>query len=96
MATIDSILQDTKECYITGAKTGLHCHHVFGGPNRNNSEKYGLWVWLRSDWHNMSDYGVHFNKDLRQRLQAQAQEKAMEHYGWSVEDFTKIFGRNYI
>lgn len=91
-----SIIQDEKQCYVTGSTINLHKHHIFNASNRKHSEKYGLWVYLRADWHNMSDYGVHFNKDLRQRLQAQAQEKAMEYYGWNIEDFIKIFGRNYL
>lgn len=41
-----SILQDEKECYITGLKEGLHKHHIYPGANRKNSEKYGFWVWL--------------------------------------------------
>ena len=91
-----SIIQDTKECYITGSTHDLHEHHIFGGPNRKISEKYGLKIWLRSDWHNMSRYGVHFNKEFADSLKRHAQEKAMERYGWSKEEFIKIFGRNYI
>ena len=92
-----SILQDKKECFLTGATYDLHEHHVFFGTgNRKISEKYGLKVWLRADLHNMSDEGVHFNKELDLQLKRMAQEKAMEHYGWSVEEFIKIIGRSHI
>ena len=48
---MDSILQATRECYITGATDGLHKHHIyFGNPNRRISEANGFWVWLRWDW----------------------------------------------
>ncbi len=92
-----SIIQDRKECYVTGSTPDLHEHHIFFGTgSRRLSEKYGLKVWLRPDWHNASDYGVHSDKDFEIKLKQMAQKKAMEHYGWSVEDFIKIFGRNYI
>lgn len=92
-----SIIQTEKECYITGTPYNLHEHHIFEGRGiRQLSEKYGLKVWLRADWHNMSNYGVHFNKELDLSLKQMAQKKAMEHYGWSTEDFIKIFGRNYL
>ena len=29
-------------------------------------------------------------------LQAVSQRRAMEHYGWSVEDFIQRFGRSYV
>lgn len=82
-----SILQERKECFITGATEGLHCHHIFGGKNRRLSEQYGLKVWLRYDWHNGSDYGVHgkYGSKLSRDLKAYAQQRAMEHYGWTVE-----------
>lgn len=92
-----SIIQDTKECYITGTPYNLHEHHIiYGNGLRKLSEKYGLKVWLRADWHNMADYGVHFNKALDLELKQMAQRKAMEHYGWTVEQFIEIFGRSYL
>lgn len=91
-----TILQSNKECYITQSMSGLHKHHIFGGANRRKSEKYGLWVWLRADWHNMSDYGVHFNKELAHRLKREAQSAAMRRYGWTKEQFIAMFGRNYL
>ena len=91
-----TIFQNNKECYITQSTSGLHKHHIFGSANRKKSEKYGLWVWLRADWHNMSDYGVHFNKELSYRIKREAQAAAMQKYGWTKEQFIAIFGRNYL
>jgi len=35
-----SILQEKKECYVTGRTYGLHKHHVFEGTaNRKKSDK---------------------------------------------------------
>lgn len=91
-----SILQDEKVCYITGSNMDLHEHHIFGGGNRKLSEQYGLKVWLRADWHNMSGYGVHFNPELDKRLKQEAQNAAMERYGWTTAEWIKVFGRNYL
>ena len=92
-----SIIQNEKECYITGSTDNLHEHHIiYGNGFRKLSEKYGLKVWLRADWHNMADYGVHFDKNLDLELKQMAQRKAMKHYGWTVEQFIKIFGKSYI
>lgn len=94
---MDSIMQAKKECYVTGSTVQLHMHHIFMGKNRALSEKYGLKVWLRYDWHNGSNYGVHNgNTVLDEKLKKAAQEKAMEVYGWTKEDFIRIFGRNYL
>ena len=97
-----SIVQgDRSHCYICG-KNGradpLDCHHVFfGTANRSKSEKYGLKVYLcHSACHIFGENAVHRNAKICRELQAKAQKIAMEHYGWSAEDFIAIFGRNYI
>ena len=90
-----SIIQTEKECYITGCTFNLHEHHVYGGSRRKISEKYGLKIWLRSDWHNIADYSVHRDTELDKRIKAEVQELAMKHYGWTVEDFIRLFGKNY-
>ncbi len=90
-----SIMQTKKECFITGYIYNLHKHHIFEGTaNRRLSEQYGLWVWLRADWHNLADYGVHFNKELDRKLKVLAQEKFEEKYGHNK--FMEVFKKNYI
>jgi hypothetical protein len=75
----------------------LDCHHVFGAANRNKSEKYGLTVYLHhSKCHIFGENAVHKNAEINRKLQAIAQKKAMKHYGWSIEDFRKEFGKNYL
>ncbi len=91
-----SIIQGEKVCFITGDSYNLHSHHIFGGSCRKLSEKYGLKIWLRADWHNMSNYGIHFDSELNNRVKKVTQKIAMAFYGWSTEDFIRIFGRNYI
>ena len=93
-----SIIQPEKDkCYICGQNGGywgLDEHHVFSGANRKKSEKYGLKVYLCHDRCHLN--GVHKKADLNRWLRARAQKIAMNHYGWSVEDFIKIFGKNYL
>lgn len=91
-----SIVQKEKVCYITGDEYNLHEHHVFNGANRKKSEKYGLKIYLRADWHNMEKYSVHMDAEFDRKIKAEVQQIAMAHYDWSVEDFIRIFGKNYI
>jgi hypothetical protein len=90
-----SIMQNDKRSYLSGRSDNLHKHHIYyGSCNRKNSEKYGCWVWLTSDEHNMSDIGVHFNKGLDNYLKRTCQIVFEQLY--SHERFMQVFGRNYI
>ena len=82
--------------YSTERFEGSHKHHIFGASNRKKSEQLGLYIFLTPAMHNMSDYGVHFNKAFDTELKQIGQRAAMEHYDWSVEDFRREFGRNYL
>lgn len=92
-----SILQkDTNRCFICGSWRWLEWHHVFGAALKKISEKYGLMVRLCHYCHNEPPFGVHQNREIRRKLQAFAQQKAMDHNGWSIEDFIKEFHKNYL
>ena len=94
---MDSILQKNKgKCLICGSRQWLECHHVFGAAERDASDEYGLKVYLCHYCHNEPPNGVHHNKAVRIKLQRYAQQRAMEHYGWSIEDFRSIFHKNYL
>ena len=98
---VKSIIQeDRKHCFLCGMNANLEpldCHHVFGGANRNLSEEYGLKVYLHhSKCHIFGKNSVHQNAEVSRRLKAIAQQKAMEYYGWTVEDFRRIFGKSYV
>ena len=89
-----SILQDEKKCYITGSTNNLHKHHVYMGSDRKKGDKWGCWVWLRADWHNMSSHGVHFNKELDLKLKREMQEAFEKKYG--KKKFFEVFHKNYL
>ncbi|WP_101908851.1 hypothetical protein [Marasmitruncus massiliensis] len=90
-----SILQDDKECFATQSTSNLHKHHIFfGNGYRKISENNGFWVWLRQDWHNGEDYGVHSNRQFDLKLKRQCQAKFEETH--SHEEFMRLIGRNYL
>ena len=92
---MDSILQDSRECYITGATQGLHKHHIFfGNPLRQISEMNGFWVWLRHDWHNGREYGVHFDRWLDLKLKQECQMAYEKNH--SRAEFRSIIGKSYL
>lgn len=75
----------------------LESHHIYNGnPNRKLSEKYGLKVYLCHYCHNEPPNGVHFNSMINLCLKANTQKKAMEYYGWDIDTFRSIFGKNYL
>jgi len=92
---MNSIIQSKKECYVCHRQGVLHKHHVFGGSNRKNSERYGMTVWLCPADHNMSDKGIHFNRKLDLRIKCACQEKWLQS-GRTKEEFIRIFGKWWI
>ena len=52
------------KCFFTGSTSNLVRHEVFyGTANRKLSKEWGCWVYLTPQMHNMSNQGVHFNKE---------------------------------
>ncbi len=96
-----SIIQKNDDvCYLCGRRFRrgefLDKHHVFFGPYREKSEKYGLTVKLwHFSCHIFGDKSVHVNARVCHDLQADVQKKAMEHYGWTTSDFIRLFGKDY-
>lgn len=91
-----SIISNEKRCYMCGSYQWIEIHHIFGAANRDKSTKYGLVVPLCHYCHNEYPNGVHQNKENRLKLQRIAQMRAMKKYGWTTEEFIKIFGKNYL
>lgn len=90
-----SIISNERQCFVCHTTFNLHRHHIiYGMANRKQSEKYGCWVYLCAYHHNMSNEGVHFNKELDIKLKRLAQQKFIETY--PDLDFIKEFGRNYL
>lgn len=84
------------QCFLCGRYGQLERHHLFGGANRKKSTKYGLVVDLCHYCHNEPPNGAHHNKQTMQRLHEYGQTIAMYQNGWTIEDFIREFGRNYL
>jgi hypothetical protein len=95
-----SILQEDRECYLcgkNGASDPLDVHHIFNGAYRKKSEKYGLKVYLcHNSCHIFGKNAVHQSGAVSNALKAEAQQKAMDYYGWTIEEFRELFGKNYL
>lgn len=92
-----SILQDKKECFVTGNTEGLHKHHIFfGTANREISDQHGLWVWLSWYLHVAdSPYKTPHNDNqtdraLRKICQAEYEKTHTR------DEFMDLIGRNYL
>ena len=55
------------QCYRCGRTCQTEKHHIFAGPNRKLSEKYGLTVHLCHACHNEPPAGAHFSKETADR-----------------------------
>lgn len=104
-----SIMQSAKECYLCRKDArllgylgglpsdGLHRHHVmFGTANRQQSERYGLWVWLCVKHHNEDRglYAVHFNKEVNIQLRMDAERIFLQTHSFS--EWMDVFKVNYL
>ena len=89
-----------KECFLCGRNGNcdpLERHHIFEGPLRNSSEKYGLVVDLCGDrCHRNGSNSAHRNKETADYLHRYGQKKFMEENNATAEEFRKIFRKNYL
>lgn len=84
-------------CGRNGMVDPLDKHHIFGGAFRKKSEKLGLTVYLcHSRCHENGREAAHKNKDTMLALKQYGQRKAMEENDWTVDDFRREFGKNYL
>ena len=94
-----SILGSRKgRCYLCSRYGQTEEHHIFGGPNRTLSEKYGLKVYLCISCHRTGSKAVHDSmngSENRQILHEDAQKAFEAHWG-TRGYFMEIFGRNYL
>ena len=78
---------------------GSHRHEIFGGfssGNRDKSIEDGLVIFLRPEDHNMSNKGIHFNKEFDLYAKRKAQLRWMEFYGKTEEQFRERYGKSWL
>ena len=81
------------KCYMCGSVGFTHEHHVFSGTARRRlSEEHGLKVYLCPDCHRR----VHADAKLAQILKKHTEKMWMLENQKTIEDFIKVFGKNYI
>lgn len=96
-----SIIQPEKDfCYICSNVyqkyylQELEEHHIFGGPDRTNSERCGLKVYLCRSHHREGPEAAHQNRITNLWLKERAQRIFEEKH--SREEFVEIFKKNYL
>ena len=72
----------------------VHEHHIYDGPNRQNSEAEGLKVYLCLDHHIMGPEAVH-NNHKNMRILHRDGQRAYERTH-SRAEFMSLIGRNYL
>ena len=89
---MDTIIQDTRECYRCGKTEPLHLHHLLAGSYRGDAEKLGLKIYLCPECHRY----VHDHEKVMREYRKMAQMKAMEFYDWTVDEFISKIGRSFL
>ena len=88
------------KCFLCGRNGNgdpLERHHIFGGANRNLSEKYGLTVMLCGNrCHRNGKLAAHQCRTTAELLHQYGEKKWMQETGGTIEDFIELFGRNYL
>lgn len=92
-----SIMQTEKACYITGDTFNLHKHHIYGGNGRRSiCEAHGFWCYLRGDFHNQSEKGVHGRDGHALDLQLKQECQRIYEQTHTRDEFMRIIHRNYL
>lgn len=92
-----SIISNQKECFRCHSKINLHRHHtLYGTANRKKADKDGCWIYLCGKHHNLSNEGIHFDKQYDLKIKKMTEKAWCDYYGKTKEDFLKRYGRNYL
>ena len=90
-----TIIQREHQCLVCGS-WNIEDHHIYFGPKRKLSEKYGLKVWL-CPTHHRGTYGVHGKEGHKLDVELKVLgQKAFEYHYGTREEFIETFGRNYL
>lgn len=96
MERAPSLMSNCEVCWFC-KRTPVCLHHIYEGNGRRQiCDREGAWVFLCPHHHNTSNNGVHFNKGMDLILKRECQKRWMIANKATVEDFIKVFGRNYL
>lgn len=98
MARRYSIIPQEHKCFVCGCENvKLHQHEaLYGTALRKLSIQEGLVFYLCPKHHNMSDEGVHYNRELDLKLKRIAQEEWLKQHNNDMQKWMRIFRRNYL
>ena len=93
-----SIINDDLEHCIECGHTNVELHEVFYGiKNRNKSIEDGLVIPLCKKYHHRGNLiGIHKDKELNLKYKKIAEQRWLEYYNKTTNDFIKRYGRNYL
>ena len=91
-----SILQKEKKCYVCNSTYNIHTHEVYFGKNRQNSIEDGCCIYLCGDHHNQSNKGIHFDHNLDLKIKKIMEQKWLEVYNKTIDDFIERYHHNYL
>jgi len=94
---------DLKHCFVCGTTDNIHIHEVFGGSFRSKSKEYKMCLPLCGIHHNLSNQGIHFNKQLDEYVKKRSEKIWIETYcdkelsvDEKISKFISVFGKNYL
>jgi hypothetical protein len=83
-------------CFLCGNWETVERHHIFGGARRKKADKLKLTVMLCPYCHQYDADSAHRSAETRLYLHKYCQKKAMVEQKWTIEDFIREFGKNYL
>lgn len=85
------------KCWLCGKVGAVERHHIFGGSNRNKSERDGLVVLLCGDTcHRNGPRAAHQCAETALELKKYGERKWMYDNEGSTDDFRREYGKNYL
>lgn len=82
-------------CFLHEEYCGTERHEIFGGANRGNSKKYGLWIPLCPSCHREGENAIHKHSNTKYLYIKEDAQRLFE-IEYPDKDFKTIFGRNYL
>lgn len=91
------ITNDLEHCIECG-NTNIELHEVFyGRAYRHKSIEDGLVIPLCKKFHHQGNLvGIHKDDELNKKYKRIAEQKWLDHYGKTIDEFRKRYGKNYL
>ena len=85
------------KCWLCGKVGAVERHHIFGGSNRDKSERDGLVVLLCGDTcHRNGPRAAHQCAETALEIKKYGERKWMYKHEASTDDFRREYGKNYL